>query len=261
MKRFFSAFNNHSIWSRKVELWGHTYTSNSFDRLLVILLHKYGVMQNPYRDWLRANSVKGKTILDIGANQGLFTLSAAEAVGREGRVHSFEPDLNLAESLKKNIHSNGLENVTIHNFALGSESGALQFFKNPYNSGDNRLTNKYTNLDNLVSVDVKPLDSLDEIRKFDLVKIDVQGWEPAVLEGMKRKLDRNPHAKILFEFWPYGLKIAGFDPVDFLRKMLGNGYLLREQGTGVIINGESVCRFVNKIKGKKYTDIEAIQAS
>jgi predicted DNA-binding protein YlxM (UPF0122 family) len=103
------------------------------------------------------------------------------------------------------------------------------------------------------------LDSLDNILKFDLVKIDVQGWELAVFKGMEKRLELNPTARILFEFWPYGMKLAGYDPADLLNYLIKKGYALHEQPSNNEISREQISDFIKRIKGKSYTDIEAVQ--
>jgi hypothetical protein len=90
-----------------------------------------------------------------------------------------------------------------------------------------------------------------------LVKIDVQGWEPAVLEGMRGKLERNPRARILFEFCSKDLKDAGFEPTNFLEDLLDRGYTLREEASARKIFRSDVRTFSERLPNSRYTDIEA----
>ena len=70
----------------------------------------------------------------------------------------------------------------------------------------------------------RPLDDvLDEsglgARPIRLLKIDCQGAEPAILQGAKRALARTEYLAI--EYWPYGIRRAGYDPADLLRVLAG----------------------------------------
>ena len=61
----------------------------------------------------------------------------------------------------------------------------------------------------------------------DLVKIDAEGAEPAVVAGMSRLLARSPHLKIVAEFIPGSLRRAGHDPRAFLASLTGLGFRLQ----------------------------------
>jgi len=260
LSKLFQILNQASIWKINLRLRGHHFVPISFDRLAALLVHYAFPKLNPFTVWLDKKACFGDVVLDIGANQGLFALAASNAVGEKGVVHAFEPDPALFQCLKKNLERNRAKNVSAHSFALGAETGLLHFYKNPYNGGDNRLSlDGAVNSHSRTTVEVKPLDSLDVVSKFDLVKIDVQGWELAVFKGMEKKLELNPTARILFEFWPYGMKLAGFDPADILCYLIKKGYTLREQPSNNEISREQISDFIKRIKGKNYTDIEAVQ--
>jgi hypothetical protein len=70
---------------------------------------------------------------------------------------------------------------------------------------------------------------------------------------------KNSKAKILFEFWPHGMKMAGFDPLQLIVYMLEDGFTLREESSGFQLSTENASGFIKKIHGKKYTDIEAFK--
>jgi len=57
-----------------------------------------------------------------------------------------------------------------------------------------------------------------------LIKMDVQGSEPLVLDGMKNLIKK---VKVLiFEFWPFGLKAVGFEPFSFIERLISNNFKL-----------------------------------
>ena len=53
-------------------------------------------------------------------------------------------------------------------------------------------------------------------QRVDLIKIDIQGYELHALRGANRVLADNPNAKLLLEFWPYGLKQAGANWIELI---------------------------------------------
>lgn len=256
----FSFINKLNIWKIPVKINGVIFHPKTADRLVALLLHKILPCANAFTRWIKINGKPGDVVLDIGANQGLFAVAASSVVGPSGIVHAFEPDKDLAGCIRKTIQKSEIKNIKVHEVALGAKSEALKLYKNPYNSGDNRLTTSISDsVDALLSVAVEKLDSIDEIQKIDFVKIDVQGWELAVLQGMMDKMKLNSRAKILFEFWPYGMKIAGFDPLQLIYFMMENGYALKEESSRLIISKTNASEFVNNIPGMKYTDIEAVK--
>ena len=82
----------------------------------------------------------GMTVMDIGANVGLFTLVAAHQVGTTGRVHAFEPTPELAAHILRNLKLNGLENVAVNPIAVSDDAGhATLHFAQPGDPGENSL--------------------------------------------------------------------------------------------------------------------------
>jgi FkbM family methyltransferase len=260
ISKLFLHLNKQSIWKKSVTINGVQFHPNSADRFIALILHKFLPSANSFTKWIKINARRGDVVLDIGANQGLFAVAASNAVGPSGMVHAFEPDKDLAGCIWKTIRKNKIHNIKVHEIALGVKSEGLKLYKNPYNSGDNRLTTKTSDSGHsLLTVPVERLDNLSEIQKVDLVKIDVQGWELSVLQGMMDKMKNNLKAKILFEFWPHGMKIAGFDPLELIFYMIENGYTLTEESSGLKLSLDNSSAFVKDIRGKKYTDIEAVK--
>ena len=66
--------------------------------------------------------------------------------------------------------------------------------------------------------------------KIDVVKMDVQGLEMHVLEGMTDSVNQNANLKIITEFWPFGLQNAGSSPIGFLKKIADFDFVLYRVG-------------------------------
>jgi FkbM family methyltransferase len=165
------------------------------------------------------------TFLDVGAHVGYFTVLAAKLVGSSGAVFAFEPHPRNFELLMANTRRNGLTNVSCLPFAVSDSDGAAELFEASENTGDHRLYRSDDGERRSINVRTVRLDSLSEIRApVDFVKVDVQGMEPAAMRGMEGLLGGSPGAIIALEFWPYGLRQLGLDPLGALGYYRGLGY-------------------------------------
>lgn len=132
----------------------------------------------------------GNVVYDIGAHSGFYSLLAAELVGENGRVFSFEPNPQNIFYLRKNISLNGYKNIEVFETAVSEKPGISSF-----DAGENSF---YSKLSHNGALKVKTI-ALDDFKNEgkisapDVVKIDVEGAELLVLKGM---------AKILKEFRP-----------------------------------------------------------
>ncbi len=138
-----------------------------------------------------------EVVSDIGANVGYFTTKFSEKVGNIGRVIAFEPTPNTYNTLVTNCSL--FENITCHNMALSNKSGEFHF----RDSGiENDPTNGLTDSDTFGAIEVTVVTG-DEIVASQIipiptsVKIDVEGFEIDVIQGMRNVL-KNPLLKKLF---------------------------------------------------------------
>jgi len=175
---------------------------------------------------------KGMVVVDIGANIGYYTLLAAHLVGDEGRVFAFEPDPHNFSLLCKNIEINGHRNVIPVRKAVFSKSGKMKLFLDKSNLGGHSLSG--ANVDMGVSIMVEATSLDDYLKntncKIDVIKMDVQGSEMEVLEGMTDTINRNDDLKIITEFWPMGIRNSGSSPMGFLNKLIECGFGLYQIG-------------------------------
>lgn len=160
----------------------------------------------------------GGVFVDIGANTGYFTVLAALRVGRAGRVLAFEPNPMVARQLHEQLRANSVEDwVTISAVALAErDENDVPFYVScwPENDGLSSLTPGSETLargglrpDVSIPVSVRRFDSWVQtdaqmLPNIDLVKIDVEGAESRVLEGMSGLLARTPPARIICETMP-----------------------------------------------------------
>ncbi len=157
----------------------------------------------PEERFLTSLDLMGKTVFDIGAFEGVFTLFFARKVGAEGQVITFEPNPFNYDKVLENIALNGFENVEVRQTALGEQAGELELSFRHSESGSGSLhpaiRAAITQEKSAYTVNV-PVDTLDHqlqttgLPKPDLIKIDVEGFEPNVLKGMEQTIqDCQPH--------------------------------------------------------------------
>jgi len=137
----------------------------------------------------------GMVFVDVGANDGYYTLFAAQRVGRSGRVLSVEPSTRERANLARNIARNGLTNVTVVPVALGAACGTAELrLAQSAHSGHNtlgRFANDSVQAESVEQVNVRTLDSLTgdvALNRIDVMKIDVEGAEANVIAGARTVL-------------------------------------------------------------------------
>jgi FkbM family methyltransferase len=142
----------------------------------------------------------GKTIYDIGGDQGIYTLFFARKVGPKGRVLTFEPNPVSHSHIVTNVDLNGFKHVSVRNIAIGDAPGTLTFAFLPNDPGtgtaDKLIIEQIKKKPGSRVTDVK-VESLDNLiakanlPKPDFAKIDVEGLELNVLRGMKQTLEQH----------------------------------------------------------------------
>ena len=159
--------------------------------------------QRGERDFLTALKTHlhpGDTVLDVGAFVGEFTLPLAKIVGEQGRVLSFEPGEGTCKKLLDNIKLNGLNNVQVFRKALGEEDSVATLFSGgfkcpsivpPDEDADYRSVSE--------NIEIMRGDTFLASEKLPMphaIKIDVEGFEYAVLQGLRGTL-ANPTCRLV----------------------------------------------------------------
>lgn len=160
----------------------------SFGDFLIILKEVF--IDDDYKAgrFLRA----GDTVVDVGANVGIFTVKAAKRVGDKGRVIAIEPERENLKYLKRNVDANNLKNVTIIPKAAYNGKGVKKLkvtdvpgwhsLKGIDNFTDYRGPVRYENVET-DTLDCMLADA--GVKTADFIKIDTEGAEVEVLEGAK----------------------------------------------------------------------------
>ncbi|MEP6977482.1 MAG: FkbM family methyltransferase [Thermoleophilia bacterium] len=153
-----------------------------------------------YRELFVRTLRPGLTVVDGGAHLGLYTVLGARGVGPAGRVLAFEPDPYNLRALEFNTR--GLANVVVSSEALADAPGQATFHRSSGTIGSSLLAR-----DSDIGTYTTQLTSIDEeLAGADLrglvVKLNVEGAEPRVLEGARETLARCDDATLFVEISP-----------------------------------------------------------
>lgn len=163
---------------------------------------------------------------DVGANVGQHSLFMSRRVSQ---VHSFEPSHHIADRFSTNILANRLVNIHLHRVALGDADVELQLGSGfPGNTGSRSLIWSLTNRPT-ERVSVKRADRyFDDLKlpQIHILKIDVEGFEKKVLQGLKAHLISD-RPIILMEFLGSSSEKGGFTSEDELRDSVYEKHDLR----------------------------------
>jgi len=170
-----------------------------------------GTLETPVQEALRRLLGPGDVLYDVGANIGFFAMLGARLVGPDGRVYAFEPVAESAEAVRANAALNGFAQVEVHPVAVGAAGGRARLSVVEDLSWS-RLESElqHPRASASVDVDVISLDNLVDagsLRPPTLVKIDVEGAELAVIEGMRGVLERHEPA-VICELHGTGAEVA-----------------------------------------------------
>jgi len=186
-----------------------------------------GLYEPPVTRVVQRHLSTGAMFVDVGANWGYFALVGAAAVGPSGRVVALEPDPRMVAALDANVQTNGFDQVTAIAAAADARAGRARlagYDDRDRNRGISRITDAAV-AGPVFDVRSVAIDALTADRcRVDLVKIDVEGAEDAVLEGMRDGLSRGRYLTVVLELHPQLLRERGVDPEQCLRRLSDTGY-------------------------------------
>jgi FkbM family methyltransferase len=177
----------------------------------------------------------GDVAVDIGANIGFLTVLAALLVGPTGHVVACEPDPGNVARLRANLALNECANVTIIEKAVTNQVGEVEFFLNSDTSDGNALWDPAQFPGNVkciaapkrITLPGTTLDAEWEHLRLPapkVIKIDTEGAEQRVLEGMRGLLAREKPHFVITELHTFGLDKMGCSEASLRGFIEGLGY-------------------------------------
>lgn len=185
---------------------------------------KYGTHEPLVTRWIAEylDAARRGIVVDVGANLGWHALHAARHPNVE-TVVAFEPDPFNAWLLERNLSENGIDNVIAESRAVGAAPGLAKLFRyKSANFGRHSLAADHGHGSR--SVPVVDLDSaLASVgfggRTVALIKIDVEGYEPAVIAGAGKTLERTD--AVILEYSPELSQAGGLSVTDMMARLQG----------------------------------------
>jgi FkbM family methyltransferase len=165
--------------------------------------------------------------IDVGANLGWDTLVLSECVGPAGRVFAFEPSPREYRLLLENLRLNNIANVVAERSALGEHEEHRWLRMHPENWGDNRIVAECQAGEQYESIAVQVGDEVLATLPpgvIKLVKVDAQGYDHFVVNGLHDSLLRNPDAVLVVEVAPGQLHEAGTSACAFVADLAEQGF-------------------------------------
>lgn len=171
-------------------------------------------------------AINSETIVDVGANIGLYTALGAKSMKKQGNIISFEPIPGNIELLKENIKLNSLSSkVKIAAYAAGEDDRKLELYISQKSVGNHSaggagardyggmLEVQQTSIDNYLKK--------KSVKKVDLIKIDVEGYDGYVLKGALKTI-ADSHPALMIECIPKLLDRCKFSHQEFGRMLFDN---------------------------------------
>ncbi|WP_116072863.1 FkbM family methyltransferase [Asanoa ferruginea] len=192
-------------------------------------LYMFGTWEPNLTAWICGQLRPGDDFIDVGANVGHFSLLAASLIGPSGRVVAIEASPRLAATLVQTATANGYKNVRVVSSAVSAAAGELTFYiKDRNNLGGTtsiRPRKQPPAAFSAPTASLPDLLSATELENARIIKIDVEGSEADVMDGLSPHLHRlRPDAELAIEISPKRLARQGRTPRDVTAPMHAAGF-------------------------------------
>jgi FkbM family methyltransferase len=179
--------------------------------------------QKPIIDCIIKHAKDYPTFIDIGACRGTITIAVSHLFNQ---CIAIEPLPENFSQLLSNMSVHKIKNCILLPLALDEKPGVKTIHYNPKNTNTASLVSGLLSYEGLKkNVQTDTLDGMikkNYVKGPYLIKIDVQGYEFKVFKGGEETLSKK--CLIISEFWPFGLKSAGDDPLQYIEFMKELGY-------------------------------------
>ena len=198
-------------------------------------------------EFLKNLDLKGKTVYDVGGHIGLLTIFFARAVGQTGRIITFEPNPQNYKAIIDHVELNGFTNVKVIPMGLSNKRETLKFVVGHSAQGTAAPDKQEHLLERegvkITQIEVDTLDNLivtNDLPKPDFVKIDVEGLELKVLQGM---------SQIITDYRPeMHIELHGVKEREVIELLLSYHYNLYQIEDDINITQQNI----DKVRGHQY---------
>lgn len=173
----------------------------------------------------------GDVFIDIGANEGYYSIIASKIVGSEGVVFAVEPQSRLQSILFNNIDANKSYNIKVFQLAIADSVGMASINLTPdTNTGSSSIfrSTKYKNkVEKIPQTTLSDFFLLTKTKQVDFLKMDIEGFEYYAILGDKSVFENVKIRNIALEIHPNVIKREGLNPNEIVDFLLAQGYKLK----------------------------------
>jgi FkbM family methyltransferase len=187
------------------------------------------------RDFLLRLLREGDTVVDVGANVGALALVAGQRVGPQGTVVAVEAHPRVFRFLCDNVARSAMPWVTPLLCAVAASEG-----RRLLSDGRSDDMNRVVADGDGIVVEARPLDELAPDGEITLLKLDVEGYEPLVIDGAAETLAHT--AFVYFECFEPLLRRYGLAPDDLFQRLRGHGFAIFDPDTLAPAEPTESCR-------------------
>jgi FkbM family methyltransferase len=191
-------------------------------------IYFFGTYEPEVRQQIVERLTPGGVAIDVGANVGWHALLMASRVGPAGQIYAFEPNDSTRDRLRAAVEANHFAQIAIDSRAAADRQGSLGFEApdaGHFWDGTGRLSRDPRSAHAVDCITLDAFVAARGIRRVALVKIDVEGWELAVLRGATDVL-RMLRPAIVFEFDPHYVERSGGTSSELTGCLVEAGYAL-----------------------------------
>lgn len=201
---------------------------------------------------------RGMTVIDVGANIGEISMTAAKRVGKTGQVIAFEPVDAIADQLQESAARNHLDQITVVRTGLSDApadnvpvyASCGQGVSDDENHGLGSLFGGAKGASELQRIRITTLDlwlDMHPVNRVDLIKVDIEGAELPFLKGAEHTL-RQFRPMLIVEIQDFSARAAGYRASDILSFLSRLGYTfetIRNNGRLTALNASNLETFQN----------------
>ncbi|WP_423062532.1 FkbM family methyltransferase [Candidiatus Paracoxiella cheracis] len=188
----------------------------------------------------------GMTVLDIGANIGYYAIMESKLVGSAGKIIAVAPSPSNIALLKCNVELNGCKNVDVFQGAISDTNAEREFFM-ANSSNLNTFHNTGSGIHDLTGETIKVktmtvVDVMENIAKPDLIRMDVEGHEVEVINGMLPVIQNGEFAPMIIFETHITRYNKDHDMELVLRALFNCGYRVQYLASNAESGIERVCK-------------------
>jgi len=168
-------------------------------------LYFHGTREQASISYLLNNNIikPGDIALDIGGNIGYYVLLESKLVGETGKVYALEPVKDSCDQLRKNIELNNRTNIETYNIAASDVNGTSNIHISCYRNWSSLVNTIPTRFSHTEKITTVTMDNfLNDKPTPNFIRMDVEGYEYAIVRGLKQTLLSQKRGAMLLEIHP-----------------------------------------------------------